>query len=334
MTPPISLPQFAKLFARGHLCAGMCRGLKIVPFWAALLSVVFLDVARVGAAIIYEPYAISTLAGSAGVTGSANGAGSAARFNAPWGTAMDNAGNIYVADSFNHTIRKITPAGVVSTLAGLAQNAGSNDGVGDVARFAYPRTVAIDGAGNLYVADTYNHTIRKITPDRTVTTVAGVPSVPGSNDGPSLLARFNTPYGVAVDGANNVYVADTFNQTIRKITPSGSVITLAGGVGSKGSTDGSGEAARFSTPAALGVDNGGNLYVADRDNCTIRKITPAGLVSTFAGAALDFDHIDGPGDTARFGSPQGIAVDSAGNVYVADTYNDTIRRIKIGRAHV
>ena len=177
--------------------------------------------------------------------------------------AVDGSGNVYVADSGNYTIRKITPAGVVSTLAGLAGSSGSADGTGSAARFYYPTGVAVDGSGNVYVADTGNYTIRKITPAGVVSTLAGLAGSTGSADGTGSAARFYYPYGVAVDGSGNVYVADTGNYTIRKITPAGVVSTLAGTAGSSGSADGTGSAARFNYPTGVAVDGSGNVYVAD-----------------------------------------------------------------------
>ena len=183
--------------------------------------------------------------GDGGPVGSADGTGSAARFNDPDGVAVDGAGNVYVADTFNDTIRKITPAGVVTTLAGSPGQVGSADGTGSAARFNDPEGVAVDAAGNVYVADTRNDTIRKITPAGVVTTLAGSPGQAGSADGTGSAARFDFPNGVAVDGAGNVYVADAGNDTIRKITPAGVVTTLAGTAGQSGSADGTGSAARF-----------------------------------------------------------------------------------------
>ena len=147
---------------------------------------------------------------------------------------MDGSGNVYVADTGNNTIRKITPAGVVSTLAGMAGSSGSADGTGSAARFYYPFGVAVDGSGNVYVADTYNNTIRKITPAGVVSTLAGTAGSSGSADGTGSAAQFYYPCGVAVDGSGNVYVADTDNYTIRKITPAGVVSTLAGLAGKFG----------------------------------------------------------------------------------------------------
>ena len=275
---------------------------------------------------------VSTLAGMAGMPGSAEGTGSAARFNLPQGAAVDGSGNIYVADTFNQTIRKVIPSGslgTTSTLAGLAAGIGSTDGTGTVARFNNPFGAAVDGAGNTYVADKNNHTIRKITSAGVVSTLAGSAGIPGAVDGPGGTARFRSPGGVALDGSGNVYVADTGNHTIRKITPAGVVGPLAGTAGLQGQTDGTGSAARFNSPQGVAADGSGNVYVADSSNCTIRKITSAGVVSTPAGTPLSCTFADGTGGVARFSLPQAIASDALGNLYVADTFNQTIRKVVI-----
>jgi len=271
--------------------------------------------------------AVSTLAGTPGVAGNADGTGVAARFNSPRGVATDSAGNVYVADSNNNTIRKITPAGAVSTLAGTAGVGGSADDTGAAARFYFPEGVATDSAGNVYVADSNNNTIRKITPAGAVSTLAGTVGVGDSADDTRAAVSFNFPRGVATDSAGNVYVADTFNHTIRKITPAGVVTTLAGTAGVTGSTDGTGAAASFNRPVGVATDSAGNVYVADSFNDTIRKITPAGAVSTLAGTAGVTGSTDATGAAASFNFPQGVATDSAGNVYVADSNNSTIRKI-------
>jgi sugar lactone lactonase YvrE len=163
----------------------------------------------------YTPYTFSTLAGYSGY-GNADGTGSAARFYLPNGVAVDSAGNVYVADASNCTIRKVTAGGVVTTLAGLAESYGSADGTGSAAQFVYPTGVAEDSAGNVYVADNNNSTIRKVTAGGVVTTLAGLAGSSGSADGTGSAARFYEPSGVAVDSAGNVYVADGGNNTIRK----------------------------------------------------------------------------------------------------------------------
>ncbi len=272
-------------------------------------------------------YTFATFAGEQGY-GSVDGTGSAARFDHPWSVAVDGAGNVYVADSANHTIRKITSSGVVTTFAGLAGSVGSTDGTGSLARFNSPQAVALDGSGNLFVADGNNNSIRRITPSGVVTTIAG--GSYGSADGTGTAARFNHPVGVAVDGSGNVYVGDTYNHTVRKIASGNVVTTLAGTAGSAGSVDGAGATARFSFPGGLAVDSGGNVYVADINNSTIRKITAGGVVTTLAGLAGSSGSANGTGSAARFSYANGVAVDATGNVYVADKYNHAVRKIDTG----
>src|SRR5208283_1654421 len=230
-----------------------------------------------GGTVMTTPMTVSTLAGQALIYGSADGTGSSANFYYPSGVATDNAGNLYIADTDNHTIREVVAAtGAVTTLAGLAGVSGSDDGTGSDARFDSPSGVAVDGAGNLYVADTNNHTIRKVVlATGEVTTIAGLAGNSGSADGMGSAAQFDYPSGVAVDTAGNIYVADTDNGTIRQILPSGSVSTLAGLAGNFGSADGAGSAAQFDSPSAVAVDLSGNVYVADTDNFTIRMVVPA-----------------------------------------------------------
>lgn len=269
----------------------------------------------------------SVFAGIIDGPGSTDGIGAAAKFYRPSSVATDSAGNIYVADSANHTIRKISPTGVVTTLAGSPGIVGSANGTGAAASFNSLTGIAADNAGNVYVTEMGIHAIRKITAEGAVTTFAGTPGVEGSVDGISATASFRFPSDVATDGVGNVYVADTANSTIRKILPTGVVTTMAGTAGSEGSADGIGAAARFSMPAGLAVDKAGNVYVADTENHTIRKITLSGVVTTLAGAPGISGHADGIGAVARFVSPRGIGVDSAGLVYVADDVTSTVRRI-------
>lgn len=346
------------------------------------------------------PLAVTTLAGQAGASGYADGSGTAARFLNPSGLAVDTKGNLFVADSGNNTIRKITPAGVVTTFAGIAVdpdtgvagNGGTADGAGSAAQFSFgkanidnigstglaidindnlfvadtlnnsirklsptgivttmalkdaatgssialnsPDSVAVDTAGNLYVADSGINQVRKITPAGNVSVFAGSTNPnasSGSADGTSTAASFNNPRGIAVDSVGNVYVADTNNHTIRKITPAGVVTTLAGSAGtptknSAGNSDGLGKNARFNTPIGLSVDASGNLYVADKGNNVVRKISPSGLVTTLAGAPGAASGTDGTGNAARFSQPYSLTADTAGNLYVADTKNQTIRK--------
>ena len=230
-----------------------------------------------------QSYTFNTFAGAAGAAGTADGTGGSSRFRSPGAVTADRAGNIYIADTGNHTIRKITPAGVVTTLAGSAGNAGSADGTGSAARFRYPYGIAADNDGTIFVADTYNHTIRKVTAAGAVTTLAGSAGSTGSANGTGSAARFNVPCGIAVDAAGNIIVADAYNHTIRKVTAAGVATTLAGAAGAIGSADGAGGNAQFWTPRGVALDPWGNILVADMSNQTLRRISPAGIVTTLAG---------------------------------------------------
>jgi sugar lactone lactonase YvrE len=267
---------------------------------------------------------VTTFAGS-GAQGSADGTGTAASFNGPAGLAVDSGGNVYVADYANNKIRKITPLGAVTTLAGSG-SIGSVDGAGTVASFYHPTGVAVDSIGNVYVADFNNQKIRKITSTGTVTTFAGS-GVQGSADGTGTAVSFDMPLGVAVDSSGNVYVADYGNKKIRKITSTRVVTTLAGS-GSSGSLDGVGTAASFNAPYDVEVDISGNVYAADFNNNKIRMVTTAGVVTTLAGSG-SAGSIDGNGTLARFYAPKAVAIDNSGNLYIADTYNNRIRKITL-----
>ena len=268
---------------------------------------------------------VSTFAGSAGRAGSANGTGAAASFFGPQGLTTDASGTIFITEN-NHTIRRITSGAVVTTLAGLPAVNGTTDGIGSAARFNVPSGVALDSAGNLYVADSSNHTIRKISASGTVTTLAGSPDLPGTADGTGAGARFNLPSGVAIDAAGNLYVADFANHTIRKITGAGVVSTLAGTPGTSGASNGAGLAARFSYPSGIAVDASGRIFVADQSNHTIRAVTAAGVVTTVAGGTGITGSTNGTGSATRFYYPTDVAVDRAGNLYVAESFSQTIRK--------
>jgi sugar lactone lactonase YvrE len=272
---------------------------------------------------------VTTLAGTAGVSGNLNGTGTAALFYQPSSVAVDNAGNVYVADTNNCLIRKISNSGMVTTLAGTGAS-GAVNGSGTAASFSFPTGIAVDGSGNIYVADTSNYLIRKITSAGLVTTFAGIVGTPGATNGTGTAASFNYPTGIGVDSAGNVYVADYYNCLIRKITANGVVTTLAGLAGVAGATNATGTAALFYFPTGLAVDGSGNVYVGDWGNCLIREVTSVGVVTTLAGSSTN-GSANGTGTAASFSqSAYGLAVDSSGNVYVADSGNNQVRAITPG----
>jgi len=223
---------------------------------------------------------VSTLAGTVAAADTSNTVTSQPLFSGPSGVAVDAAGNVYVADAGNNRICVISPSGTTRTLAGNG-NAGSNNGAGTSATFNNPTGVAIDGSGNVYVADLLNNMIRKVAPDGTTSTLAGNGDI-GSKDGLDTAARFYFPNSLTVDASGNIYVTDDINNLVRAVTPAGAVTTIAGS-GQAGAQNGLGTQASFNDPAGITIDASGNLYIADANNNLIRKITPGGTVTTVAG---------------------------------------------------
>ena len=275
-----------------------------------------------------QTYNYTTIAGAAWVVGSTDGTNGNALFRGPNGIVLDSHGDAFVADSDNHTIRKLTRSGtnwVSSTIAGLAGSHGWADGTNSDARFYLPSGLAVDARGNIFVADTLNQAVRELTPVGTnwvVTTIA--------LDSP---VWFWLPSDVAVDGSGNVFLANTDNDTIEKLTPVGTnwvVNTIAGLAETQGYADGTNSDARFWDPSGIAVDAGGCVYVADSVTCTIRKLTPVGtnwVVNTIAGKAYQHGSADGTNTDARFDTPLRVALDTSGSLYVTDYQNRTIRKL-------
>ena len=276
---------------------------------------------------ISSDFKISTLAGNALSQGSTDGVAAAAKFNEPTGLVLNADNSLLLADTSNAALRQISTVGTVTTFAGTSGSKGSTDATGTAARFSAPVGLTRDGSGNYYVADQTNHTIRKISASGVVTTLAGTAGQSGSVDGTGAAARFNLPTGITCNAQGDLYVSDLGSHLIRKVTTAGVVTTLAGQAGVSGSTDGSGTAARFFKPAGLAIDSAGNVYVADMGNSTLRKISASGVVSTLAGLPTIDGLMDGTGSNAWFAEPQGLTLDSAGNIYVADTANAVLRKV-------
>jgi hypothetical protein len=269
--------------------------------------------------------AVTTIAGSPGSSGTTDGTGNAARFLTPLGLALDQEGNLFVADA--NTIRRVVVAtGAVTTIAGSPETWGSTDGTGSAARFSGPAGMAVDGSGNLFVADTNNHTIRKVViATASVTTLAGSARNNGNADGTGAAARFWGPWGVASDGSGNLFVVDSANSTIRKVViATGAVTTLAGSAGNLGSTDGMGSAARFNLPRGVASDRAGNLFVADYYSYAIRKIVIATQeVTTVVGSPRRMGVL--PGSLpAGLSCPAELTIVPSGELLIADECENAI----------
>lgn len=255
-----------------------------------------------------------------------------ARFHKPCGLGVDAQGNLLVADCFNHCIRRVSPEGMVTTVAGVCgDRADYLDGPAGQARFFWPTHAIADAAGNVYVADSWNNRIRLITPDGMVSTLAG--GVVGYRDGPGHLARFGRPNGLVLDAEGNILVADLDNNCVRKIDADGMVTTLAGNE-ARAYADGPALQARFGAPNSLAFDSAGHLYVAEAfygHNLPgwprVRKIAPDGTVTTVAGNGQR-GYVDGPASQAEFDFAGGPSIDHDGNLYLADDFNHCIRVIR------
>jgi len=267
-------------------------------------------------------------------SGHVDDTGTVARFNQPFGLAFDAAGDLFVADTYNHCIRKVTAAGVVTTFVGTTgTTSGHVDDTGTAARFNWPVGLAFDTAGVLYVADNANNCIRKVTAAGVVTTFVGTTgTTSGHVDDTGTAARFDGPCGLAFDASGNLFVSETSNNCIRKVTAAGVVTTFVGTTGTtSGHVDDTGTAARFFFPQGLVFDATGNLYVSDTNNNCIRKVTPAGVVTTFVGTATGTfsGHVDDTGTAARFWYPRGLVIDGDGNLTLCDSDNHCIRKIDV-----
>ena len=277
---------------------------------------------------------ITTIAGT-GEEGFSGDGGPAvsAQLSGPNGVAVDGAGNLYIADTGNHRIRRVNPSGTITTIAGIGGNGFSGDGgPAGTARLSSPSGLALDAAGNLYIADTGNHRIRRVDPSGTITTVAGTGQPGFSGDGgPAVSAQLTAPKGVSVDGSGNVYIADQEDLRIRRVDPSGTITTFAG-TGEWGYSGDNGPAvqARLRRPDGVAVDGSGNLYIADTWNRRIRRVDPSGTITTLAGTGeWGFSGDKGPAVQARLRNPDGVAVDGSGNLYIADTGNHRIRIVTL-----
>ncbi len=280
---------------------------------------------------------ISTIAGTGTAAfGGDSGPATLATLNNPFGIAVDNSGAVYFADRHNNRVRKISPSGNISTIAGDGTAGYNGDGIaGRVAGLNDPNGVAADDSGNVYIADRLNNRVRKINAAGIITTIAGNGTFGFSGDNVAATAtELSNPRGVAVDKHGNVYIADQGNNRIRKVDPAGIITTIAG-TGTAGyNGDGIGATtAELFNPYGVAVDTSGNIFVADVDNQRIRKIDVAGSIATIAGTGSSgFSGDGGPAGAARLSEPIAVAADNFGNIFIADDYNGRIREINASGA--
>ncbi|MDC0766763.1 NHL repeat-containing protein [Streptomyces sp. HD] len=276
--------------------------------------------------------AIATVAGT-GATGYLSDGGPAplTRLYLPMGLAVDRQGNLYIADRYNHRIRKVTPDGIITTVAGTGDGGYVSDGGPAVAtRLNEPIDVAVDDAGNVYIADGVNHRIRKVTPAGIITTVAGNGEAGYVSDGgPAIATRLNHPHGIAVDREGNLYFSEWSNHRVRKVSRNGIITTVAGnGTAGYVSDGGPAIATRLQHPSGVAVDPEGNLYIADCVNHRVRKVSRNGIITTVAGnGTAGYVSDGGPAVATRIHHPHDVALDAAGNLYIADSGNHRLRRV-------
>lgn len=279
-----------------------------------------------------QAQSIDTIAGNGtfGYSGD-GGAATSASLAGPYDVVVDAAGNRYIADLLNHRIRKLTPAGVITTVAGNGTSGFSGDGgQATSAQVGNVYQLAVDAAGALYLADFSNNRVRKVSPSGVISTIAGNDTPGFSGDGgPATSAGLRRPWGIAVDGAGNVYFSDYENHRVRMVTPAGIISTVAGnGIAGFGGDGGQATSAGLSYPLGISIDTSGNLYIADQANNRIRKVTSSGIISTVAGnGAVGFSGDGGPATSASFRTVRDVAADNSGNLYVSDSGNYRIRKI-------
>ena len=298
----------------------------------SLVAILLLGVSPIRAA--ESPFGVGIIDTFAGVPKPGDGGpATEAQIRSPSDVVVDATGNLYIADAGNHRIRKMDPAGMITTIAGWGDPGFSGDGgPATEARFGNPFGIAVDGAGNVYIAEERNHRIRKVDTTGTITTIAGTGELGfGGDGGPATEAQLTRPFGVAVDATGNLYIADRSNNRIRKVDPTGTITTIAGtGERGFGGDGGPATEAQINGPSDVAVDGTGNLYIVDGNNHRIRKVDATGTITTVAGTGeRGFGGDGGPATEAQLRSPTGIAMDGAGNLYIADRINYRIRKVDL-----
>jgi len=270
---------------------------------------------------------IFTIAGTGTAGSTDTGIATTSQLSLPEGLAIDNSGNVFIADINNSKIRKVTPDGTIFTIAGTGTAGNKDTGIATSSQLFLPLAIAVDSPGNVYIAEGPNHRVRKVTPEGTIFTIAGTGTAGIKDTGIATTSQLNTPTGLAVDLLGNVYIAENNNYRIRKVTPDGSIFTVAG-TGAAGNTDtGVATSSQLNTPQALAVDSLGNIYIGDSGNHRIRKVTPDGSIFTVAGTGTAGNTNTGIATTSGLNFPRGIAVDNSGNMYISDFFNSRVMKV-------
>ncbi|WP_308296979.1 MULTISPECIES: hypothetical protein [unclassified Streptomyces] len=268
--------------------------------------------------------------GTPGYSGD-NGPATGAQLNRPCGVETDGIGNLYITDIDNHRVRKVNPAGLITTVVGTGTAGFSGDnGPATSAQLNHPTEVDVDGAGNLYICDRSNHRVRKVSPEGVITTIAGtgVAGYAGDN-GPAVNAQLNMPTSVAVDPMGTLYITDQTNHRVRKVSPEGVITTIAGtGVAGHAGDNGPAVNAQLNNPVEVALDGDGNLYITDLGNHRVRKVSLGGLITTIAGTgATGYAGDNGPAVNAQLNCPEEVALDGDGNLYITDEFNHRVRMV-------
>jgi len=311
-------------------CTAPIRRSFAIAACLALSAAGMLAVAPVPSAEAAVPESVWTLSVFAGTgTADAPTAGPATSSNLNWpnGVAVDSSGNVYIADKVNHVVEKVTPSGTLSVFAGTGTAGAPTAGPATSSKLNYPMGVAVDSSDNVYIADTQNMRVEKVTPDGTLSIIAGSGSQDAPTAGPATSSALNQPYGVAVDSSGNVYIADYGTHRVEKVTPSGTLSVFAGTGTGGAPTAGPATSSNLYYPAAVAVDSSGNVYIADFSNRRVEKVTPSGTLSVFAGTGNRGVSTAGPATSSDMYGPYGVAVDSSGNVYIGDYRNNTVLRV-------
>ncbi|MCX6396057.1 MAG: PxKF domain-containing protein [Propionibacteriales bacterium] len=277
-----------------------------------------------------DDYALLFVAGTGTAGAPTAGPATSSNLFNPYGVAVDGSGNVYIADTVNNRVEKVTPGGQLSVIAGTGDTGAPTEGPATSSNLDLPIGVAVDGSGNVYIADYGNNRVEQVTPGGQLSVIAGTSSQGAPTAGPATSSNLNSPAGVAVDGSGNVYIADQGNHRVEQVTPGGQLSVIAGTGVAGAPTAGPATSSNLDNPTGVVVDGTGNVYIADGRNNQVEKVTPGGQLSVIAGTGAAGAPTAGPATSSNLRTPFGVAVDGSGNVYIADTSNHRVEKVTPG----